>query len=291
MHERVYFAGRVDGWVDARDIDSPKYIAQIPGFTPLEQRFITVNDMVFHPSALKLRESLSYDLPLLWPVEITKTLNRFKTAPRADRLRFLKRVGTRFATLPAPAPPGAAPLATVVGAEQLKLYEIAPGARRTYIVPDALIGDSTDWAIEGLFQSRFDPAAGVLVSATPPPPAGMPAPAVPASAEFVEDGINRVAVRAGLPADGYLVLLDSYDPSWKVDVDGVAAPLMRGNGLFRAVHLRRGTHMVTFTYQPATVYAGAGVSAAGVLLLLMWCVVEPRVHRARALRRETPAAL
>ena len=281
LHERVYFAGRVDGFVDPRDVDSPKYIAEIPGYTPLEQRFITVNDMVFHPSAWKIRESLSYDLPLLWPVENTKTLNRFRTAPRPDRLRFLKRVGTRFATLPLPAPPGATPLASVIGAEQLKLYEIAPDARRTYIVPDALIGATTDWAIEGLFQPRFDPAAGVLVAEPPPPPAGLPGAGVRAAAEFIEDGINRVVVRAGLPADGYLVLLDSYDPSWKVDVDGAAAPLMRGNGLFRAVHLRRGLHIVTFTYRPMTVYAGAGVSAVAALILVLWCVAEPRLRRTR----------
>lgn len=282
LHERVYFAGRVDGFVDPRDVDAPKYIAEIPGFTPLQQRFITVNDMVFHPSAWRLRESLSYDLPLLWPVENTKTLNRFRTAPRTDRLRFLKRVGTRFATLPAPPPPGATPLASVIGAEQLKLYDIQPDARRTFVVPDALMGASTDWAIEGLFQPGFRPSAGVLVSQPPPPPAGLPGGSVPASAEFVEDGVNRVVVRAGLPADGYLVLLDSYDPSWKVDVDGTAAPLMRGNGLFRAVHLRAGSHLVTFTYRPKTVYVGAGVSAAAALLLALWCVADSRLRRAPA---------
>ena len=280
LHERVYFAGRVDGFVDPRDIDSPKYIAEIPGYPPMEQRFITVNDMVFHPSAWQLRESLSYDLPLLWPVENTKTLNRFRTAPRPDRLRFLKRVGTRFATLPAPAPPGASPMASVLGAEQLKLYEIQPDARRTYVVRDALMGPTTDWAIEGLFQPRFDPSAGVLVAEPPPPPAGLPGGPVNASAEFVEDGLNRVVVRAGLPGDGYLVLLDSYDPSWAVDVDGAPAPLMRGNGLFRAVHLRTGSHLVTFTYHPKTVYVGAGVTAAAALLLVLWCVADSRLRRA-----------
>ncbi|MGH9411591.1 MAG: hypothetical protein ACRD1V_19315, partial [Vicinamibacterales bacterium] len=60
MHARVYLGGRLDGWVDVREIDSPKYIAEIPGYTPMQQRFLTVNDMIFHPSGWGLRESLSY---------------------------------------------------------------------------------------------------------------------------------------------------------------------------------------------------------------------------------------
>ena len=73
---------------------------------------------------------------------------------------------------------------------------------------------------------------------------------MPPSATFLEDGLNRVVIRAGLPADGYLVLLDTYNPDWAVDVDGAPAPLMRANALFRAVHLTPGTHVVTFTYRP-----------------------------------------
>ena len=96
------------------------------------------------------------------------------------------------------------------------------------------------------------------------------------SATFVEDGVNRVVIRAGLPADGYLVLLDTYNPDWHVDVDGTPAPLMRANGLFRAVHVRQGTHLVTFTYHPSKLYLGAQVSAVTALLLGIACLWERR---------------
>ncbi|HWT44493.1 MAG TPA: YfhO family protein [Vicinamibacterales bacterium] len=276
LHTRIYVGGRLGGYVEATDVDSPKYIREIPGHTPMEQRFIAVNELAFHPSGWKIRETMSYDLPLIWPVLNMKTQNRFRTAPRVDRMRFLLRAGMRYAILPAPAPDDLQPLAALVGAEQLKLYDVNPNARRAYIVTDALLGPDPDWAVEGLFQPRFDPSSGVLVSEPPPPPAGLPGAPVPASAEFVEDGLNRVVVRAGLPADGYLALLDSYDPYWHVDVDGAAAPLMRANGLFRAVHLRPGTHVVTFTYRPLTLYAGAALSGAAALTLAAWCLVEKR---------------
>jgi uncharacterized membrane protein YfhO len=102
---------------------------------------------------------------------------------------------------------------------------------------------------------------------------------VPASAAFLEDGLNRVVIRAGLPADGYLALLDTYSPDWAIDVDGAPAPLMRANGLFRAVHLVPGTHVVTFTYRPSKLYVGALISAATAAALALWCAWDARRAR------------
>ena len=199
MHERVYVGGRLEGYVNVFDIDAPKY-ASYPDdrFTQLEQRHLIVAQLVFYPSGSRMRESLSYDLPLLWPLDYARAVGRFKYAPREDRLRFLERVGTRFVVLPTPPFPGATPLARLVGVEQLQLYDFNPGARRTYVVPDALMGKDVAWQLEGMFQQRFDPSKGVLVSEPPPPAAGTPGPGVAPYATFVEDGLNRVVIRAGL---------------------------------------------------------------------------------------------
>jgi hypothetical protein len=75
-----------------------------------------------------------------------------------------------------------------------------------------------------------------------------------------------VVIRAGLAADGYLVLLDSYDPDWIVDVDGAAAPLMRVNALFRAVHLTGGGARRDLRLPPAKALSGRrdyGADGAG----------------------------
>ncbi len=270
MHERVYVGGRIEGYVNVFDIDAPKY-ASFPDdrFSQLEQRHLVVSQLVFSPSGPRLRESLSYDLPLLWPLDFARAVGRFKYAPREDRLRYLERVGTRFAILPTPPFPGATPIARLAGVEQLQLYDFNPGARRTYVVPDALMGQDVAWQLEGMFQERFDPSKGVLVSERPPPAAGTPGPGVAPYATFVEDGLNRVVIRAGLAADGYLVLLDTYNPDWSVDVDGVPAPLMRGNALFRAVHLTAGEHVVSFVYRPRRLYLGAGITAVTALGLAL----------------------
>lgn len=285
MHERVYVGGRLEGYVNTADEDAPKYARNLDRYTLQEQRYVIVNEFLFQPSGLGVRESMSYDLPILWPVEFARALSLFHISSREARLRFLRRVGVRYAMLPQPPYPGAPPLAQMEGADQMHLYELDPKATRLTIVPDALIGPSVNWQIQGMFLERFHPSDGVLVSESPPPPAGFPGPAAPAAATFVEDGLQRVVVNASLPADGYLALFDTYSPDWKVEVDGAPAPLMRADGLFRAVHLARGRHVVRFSYRPRAFYAGAAISGLTALLLAATCVVSAR--RARA---ATPAA-
>jgi hypothetical protein len=264
LHERVYVGGRLEGYVNTTDVDAPRYANYFPEYNELEQRYLIIKEFLFHPSGRGIRESLSYDLPVLWPTEFARAGGWFLIAPREDRLRYLRRVGTRFVILPTPPYPGAKPLAQLLGAEQQHLYDAFPDARRVYVVGDAGLGADVDWQIRGMFQERFDPAQSILVSETPPPAAGAPGPAAPPSATFLEDG------------DGYLALLDTYNPDWHVDVDGSPAPLMRANGLFRAVHLRQGTHLVTFTYRPSKLYLGAQVTAVTALVLAIACLWERR---------------
>jgi hypothetical protein len=276
MHERVYIGGRLEGFVNTADDDAPKYAELLDGFSQMEVRHLIVSEFLTQPSGARIRESMSYDLPMLWPVPFAKTKSLFNISSRAARMRFLERVGVRYAVLPYPPFPGARPLAVMTVTDQMHLYEINPHATRVTVVPDAFIGPSIDWQIQGMFLERFNPAAGVLVSEPPPPPAGVGGPAVSPSATFVEDGLNRVVVKAGLPVDGYLALFDSYDPDWRVDVDGQPATVIRADGLFRAVHLRRGAHVVTFRYRPSRMYLGAAMSGVTALALGLWGLVSRR---------------
>jgi hypothetical protein len=280
---RTYVGGRLNGTIDVLDPDSPKWASFDGNFTPLEQRYIASNQLVYAPSGWQIREGVSYDLPLLWPLEYARMLARFKIASREERLRYLSNTGVRYCILPTPPTPDAQPLATLASLEQMRLYECNPHAARAYVVPDALMGADVGWQIEGLFQERFKPADGVLVSETPPPAAGTPGAPVKPAALIVDDHANRVVVRAGLPTDGYLALLDSYDPNWRVNVDGTPAQLMQANGLFRAVHLTPGEHTVVFSYHPRALYLGAAITAlTGVGLLVLWLVDRRRPLFARA---------
>jgi hypothetical protein len=60
-----------------------------------------------------------------------------------------------------------------------------------------------------------------------------------------------------------VVLADLWSPDWQVRVDGGPAPLLRANGVFRAVAVPAGRHEVRFDYRPRLVYASALASGAG----------------------------
>ena len=62
---------------------------------------------------------------------------------------------------------------------------------------------------------------------------------------------THVALRANLKAPGYLVLADLAYPGWRAIVDGVEAPILRADGVFRALALSPGEHLITFEYKPA----------------------------------------
>jgi hypothetical protein len=75
--------------------------------------------------------------------------------------------------------------------------------------------------------------------------------APPATAKINSYENDRVVVEADVPpGGGWLVLNDVWHPWWFARVDGVEAPILRANVLFRAVAVPEGRHQVRFEFQP-----------------------------------------
>ncbi len=125
-----------------------------------------------------------------------------------------------------------------------------------------------DQQTRALFEDGWDFRDVVLVERIPPAAGKAGSPATP-YARFVEDRENRVVVEAAAGAGGgYLLLLDSYADDWRVTVDGGTATMVRANGLFRAVLLAEGRHVVEFDYRPRALVLGASVSGVALLTLV-----------------------
>ncbi len=74
-------------------------------------------------------------------------------------------------------------------------------------------------------------------------------------------GENRVVVDVEAPSAGVVVLHDLVYPGWEACVDGVPAPLLRADLLFRGVEVGAGHHSVEFAFYPlalANLAAAAG---------------------------------
>jgi len=69
-----------------------------------------------------------------------------------------------------------------------------------------------------------------------------------------------------------------------VSVDGTPAPLLRADGLFRAVRLAPGQHEVRFAYRPRALFLGMAVTGVTGLALLLSLCGAPLLSRAT--RRE-----
>jgi hypothetical protein len=82
------------------------------------------------------------------------------------------------------------------------------------------------------------------------------------------ESANRVVVSLQAPANGYLVLNDSYDAGWSARVDGVVTEIVPANYAFRAVRVPAGTRQVTFEYQPAAFVIGQWLSIAMCLVMI-----------------------
>jgi hypothetical protein len=70
------------------------------------------------------------------------------------------------------------------------------------------------------------------------------------TASIVSYANTRIEIDAESTDGGYVVLNDAWHPWWTVEIDGVRAPLIRANVLFRAVAVPPGRHRVTFTFRP-----------------------------------------
>ncbi|MBM3463088.1 MAG: YfhO family protein, partial [Armatimonadetes bacterium] len=99
-------------------------------------------------------------------------------------------------------------------------------------------------------------------------------------ATIEEDHPEKVVIRAAGP--GVLVLSDGYDPIWTADVDGAPTPVLLANGMFRAVVLQAGDHVVTFRYQPAALRHGVWLAGASLLVLLAVTLLGRRAKGAGA---------
>jgi hypothetical protein len=106
------------------------------------------------------------------------------------------------------------------------------------------------------------PAAG-----TPPSGnerTGEPVPGGTAVVGYRRESSDRIVVTIDAPAEGFVRLLESWDPGWRATVDGVVAPVVRSDTFLLAVRVGAGAHRVVLEYETPGARAGAAMSIASL---------------------------
>jgi hypothetical protein len=129
-------------------------------------------------------------------------------------------------------------------------------------------------AFRHIRDGSFDFHSGVLLEGDVTRSAGDRAPHSPA--RIVSHEPERVEIDLPEVGAGWLVLADTFYPGWSAEIDGVEKPILRANGLYRAVRVETGDHSVVFRYQPTSYRVGAAVSLASLALMLGIAVAGTR---------------
>lgn len=144
---------------------------------------------------------------------------------------------------------------------------LATGAR---VVPDP------EERLSLLAAPTFDLHETVLLERPPRRPIGERGAWSPPVAS--EHGVDRHRLTFAADRPGVAVLVEAFDPGWRVTVDGRDADVEIVDHALLGVHLDEGRHVVEFTYVPPR-FAAAVVAAAAALLLLI-CIALVGARRA-----------
>lgn len=127
---------------------------------------------------------------------------------------------------------------------------------------------SSEAALERVRSPHFDPRKVLILEEKPPslPKAGTRAAA--ARAAVVDEGPDHVVVEASMPEPGYVLLLDTWHPGWRVRVNAVEAKLLRADYAFRAVAVPVGDSLIRFEFRPGSFRYGVFAAAAALAAIL-----------------------
>ncbi len=146
----------------------------------------------------------------------------------------------------------------------IRVFQVKDPRPRAWLVSRTRLADGGD-ALRALADPSFDPASQAILASGPRLDAvAEPCPSV----LWIERRPDRERLETRCERESLLVLADTFDPGWRVSVDGRARALLRANLAFRAVALPPGRHVVEMAYRPTAVVRGLAVSGIALVVAL-----------------------
>lgn len=140
---------------------------------------------------------------------------------------------------------------------------------RAFLVPRLEVVENLDALFDRMKEPDYDPKAGALTEVRPQTPLPEASAADLGSAQVTHRSRNDMTVEVNAAERCLLVVTDAYYPGWHSYIDGQPAELLPVYHAFRGVIVPEGSHTVTFRMQPASFYAGLGVSVVALIIGLL----------------------
>lgn len=198
------------------------------------------------PMVYQIEQTLGYD-PMRWAAyekamgsDQNSHLNERKLTERFTGYdsRLAKRLGVRMVV-------SGAPIDTILPREAYESLKFLGPLGDAYLYQNADVAPRAVVAPLGT-PDEAKAAAGTIVMIPETSPDDAPL----GQAEIVSYHQSQVVVHVTLEKPGLLILHDIYHPAWKAWRGSEPVPVLRANGLFRAVALPAGEHTVTFSFEP-----------------------------------------
>jgi hypothetical protein len=164
----------------------------------------------------------------------------------------------------------------------VKIYENNAVLPRAFVVHQTEIVPDEDAAIAHMKSPSFDPAKTLVKIAA----AGEVLGTAQRGRESPEDratitsyAAEQIEIETNFASPGWLVLTDSYYPGWQATIDQQPVDILPVNLLFRAIPIPSGEHQIRFEFRPRSVWQGALVSTAALLVVIAGLVWSIWYHR------------
>jgi hypothetical protein len=197
-----------------------------------------------------------------------------------------------------PFPQHEASFTLVSGEKHAYVYRVE-GATRTRFVRSARRVSSDQETVTRLLDPGFDPDREILLAEAPltigpaldeaagpaSAAAGESTSSATGSASVTRENSDELLIDAEAPANGYLLLADTFYPGWTASVDGTATPIYRANLSVRGIELPKGRHQVRFVYEAPGFWTGLRITLLALSALVIWAGVAVYLDRRAEARR------
>lgn len=160
----------------------------------------------------------------------------------------------------------------------LALYRNLTPLPRAWLVHETQTVDSLTQAIVAMQKPTFDPRRQAIINSDASSLTLAPATA-PEQVQITHYGANQITLNVEASAPALLIFSEIWYPGWQAEVNGVSTPMLRANGILRAMFVPSGSSQVVMRFVPVGWRLGLIAFGIGSCLLLLIGFGNYRIYR------------